>query len=115
VLEFVFDEERVGQEDISEFLQTCKIQGNATTSESSKSNMGGHPLHSLTIHTIAEATRSSKLKIGLERMVGIARVLDHLFPNLKDIQGSGVWSDVELLVKSYQSVRREERARMEVM
>jgi hypothetical protein len=116
VLEFPFDEERVRQEDISEFLQTCKIPGNATTGESGKSNAGGHPLHSLTIHTIAEATRSSKSKIRLERMVGIARVLDHLFPNLKHIRGSGVWTaDVELLVKSYQNVRREERARMEVM
>ncbi|KAF8064856.1 hypothetical protein FPV67DRAFT_158127 [Lyophyllum atratum] len=55
---------------------------------------------------------------GLQDALGVAQYLDHLFPHLQTIQGTGIepdgvafWSNVYDIVQKFQRARREERQR----
>ncbi len=76
-----------------------------------------HGLRILKIQTLQANERG--LQLSAKRKVEIAMYLDRLFPQLEVVQGSAgdgsVWEEIEMLLKSYQTVKEHVYARVEAM
>lgn len=105
-LEYHFSSHQILEEDLILPVKECEDALKSALGYSDYAK-GHHPLQKLTINTGLTLAESSKLELPLSRKVQIAQFLDRLFPNLVDVRGSvdTLWSEVDLLVKSYQEQR----------
>jgi hypothetical protein len=110
-LEFLFDGKQIVDEDLLGSNAFKRRQG------SPAATLHSHGLRILKIQTLQ--ANGQGLQLSAKRKVAIAMYLDRLFPRLEAIQGSagdgGVWEEIEMLVKSYQTVKEHVYAQVEAM
>ena len=115
-LEFHFDTDLVCNEDFEESLRVCEpymtpwAQTDKIPEFAPKPRSRSHGLRILHISSGTPSNSNPSLNLPSQRKNAIASFLDHLFPNLEAVTGSGVWTpntwrSVGNLVGVYKTIR----------